>query len=63
MHVVFTNEYYKYQNKIGKGLFSSFQDLIKPSISPSVQLISNIKEVKDNLTDKYVSKTSSDINT
>ena len=53
----------KLDNKIGKGLFSLFQDLVKPSISPVVQLISNIKEVKDNVTDKYDSKTSSDINT
>ena len=67
MPVVFANEYSKYQNKleyqIGKGLFSSFIDVIKPSISPVVEIISNIREVKDNVTDKYDSKTSSDINT
>ena len=42
MPVVFTNEYNKYQNKIGKGLFSSFQDVIKPS----VEIFSNIKDIK-----------------
>ena len=67
MPVVFANEYNKYQNKleyqIGRGLFNTFQDIIKPSISPVICIISNIKEVKDNVTDKYETKTSSDINT
>ena len=59
MPFVFANEYNKCQNKIGGSLFSTLQ----PFISPSVQFISNIKEVKDNVTDKYETKTSSDINT
>ena len=69
MPVEFANEYVKYQNKIGGNIFTSFlssstfQDVIKPSISPVVELVSNVKEIKDNATDKYESKTSTDINT
>ena len=66
MPYVFANEYNKYQNKIGGSLFNTLiQDIIKPSISPVVEIISNIREVKDNVTDTntFISKKSSDINT
>ena len=69
MTVVFANEYNKYTSKVGGSLFTSFlsspvfHDVIKPSISPVVELVSNVKDIKDNASDKYESKTSTDINT
>ena len=58
MPLIFANEYDKYENKIGKGIVTSFlshpiiQDTVRSSISPVIGIVKNVKEIKDNVKNK-----------
>lgn len=46
MPLIFANEYDKYENKIGKGIF---QDTVKSSISPVIGIVKNKPEMNEDL--------------
>ena len=64
MPLIFANEYDKYENKIGKGIF---QDTVRSSISPVIGIVKNkpSPEMKEDLEifKKIIEETRKNINT
>ena len=46
MPVIFANEYNKYENKFGRGIFKSFLS----NVSPVIDVIKNVKDIKESKT-------------